>query len=119
MSVPRDGLTGEAILASARDLVARGWSRSADARDDSGRAVDAGSPTARRWSLLGALVAAADLPTDLSPATLRPLRAALGALAEVIEDPLLAEWNDAPSRTQEDVVDVLERARRICAERYR
>jgi hypothetical protein len=47
------------ILLDARELVIRGWSRGAAARDGQGRAVDPQHPAARSWSLAGALEAAA------------------------------------------------------------
>jgi hypothetical protein len=47
------------ILLEARDLIVRGWSHGAAARDGGGRAVDPLHPAARSWSLAGALEAAA------------------------------------------------------------
>ena len=67
------------------------------------------------WSLLGALVAAVDLPPDPEPAFLGPLRRALSALAEVIDEASLSAWNDAPGRTQAEVLQILEAAQRVCA----
>jgi hypothetical protein len=57
---PESGLNRQAsqILLGARDLVSRGWSRGAAARDGDGRAVDPLHPSARSWSLAGALEAA-------------------------------------------------------------
>jgi hypothetical protein len=57
---PEPGLSLQAskILLSARDLVSRGWSRGAAARDGNGRAVDPLHRSARSWSLAGALKAA-------------------------------------------------------------
>lgn len=106
----------ERILARARDLVAYGWCQGAEARDAEEQPVKPWSPEARCWSLLGALVAAVDLPALPGAVTLQPLRRALAALADVIEDPLLAAWNDDRGRTQEVVVRVLEAARAVCAE---
>ncbi|NUR76202.1 MAG: hypothetical protein HOQ28_07965 [Thermoleophilia bacterium] len=106
----------ERILARARDLVAYGWCQGAEARDAEDDPVKPWSPEARCWSLLGALVAAVDLPAQPEAVTLRPLRRALAALADVIDDPLLAAWNDDQGRTQGLVVRALERARAVCAE---
>jgi hypothetical protein len=57
---PEPGLYLQAsqILLGARDLVSRGWSRGAAARDRDGRAVNPLHPSARSWSLAGALKAA-------------------------------------------------------------
>jgi hypothetical protein len=63
---PEPGLSLRAsqILLSARDLVSRGWSRGAAARDGNGRAVDPLHPSARSWSLAGAVKAADVEPID-------------------------------------------------------
>ncbi len=45
------------LLVDARDLVLRGWSAGAHARDARRRPVDPTHPSARRWSLAGALEA--------------------------------------------------------------
>jgi hypothetical protein len=104
----------EHILVRARELVAYGWCQGADARDQRDGPVPPWSEEARRWSLLGALVAAVDLPAEPGAVTLGPLRRALAALAEIIEEPLLATWNDDPGRTQEEVVRTLDAARLVC-----
>jgi hypothetical protein len=105
------------ILVRARELVAYGWCQGADARDQRGAPVPPWSDEARRWSLLGALVAAVDLPAEPGAGVLGPLRRALAALAEIVEEPLLATWNDDPERSQEDVVGTLDEARLLCADR--
>lgn len=51
-------LQARQILLDARDLVIRGWSSGAPARDGDGRAVDPLHSAARSWSLAGALEAA-------------------------------------------------------------
>jgi hypothetical protein len=51
-------LQARQILLDARDLVLRGWSCEAAARDGEGRAVDPLHPSARSWSLAGAVEAA-------------------------------------------------------------
>ena len=105
----------DGLLGRARELVAYGWCQRTDAEDAEGAGVPPWSERARRWSLLGALVAAVDLPAEPGPLTLRPLRRALAALAEIIDEPLLAEWNDQPGRTQGEVVRTLDAARSLCA----
>jgi hypothetical protein len=107
--------SSERILARAGDLVAYGWCQGTDARDIDDAPVKPWSPTAVRWSLLGALVAAVDLPPDPEPSSLGPLRRALAALAEIIDDPSLSSWNDDAARTPEEVVRTLEAARLVCA----
>jgi len=75
------------ILLGARDLVVRGWSRGAAARDGEGRAVDPRHPSARSWSLAGALEAASASATDgrESETDARALAMAAAALANAIE----------------------------------
>ncbi len=46
------------LLLAARALVVRGWTAGARARDRQGRPVDPTDPSARSWSLVGALEAA-------------------------------------------------------------
>ncbi|MFL5928309.1 MAG: hypothetical protein ACJ77E_15370 [Gaiellaceae bacterium] len=102
------------ILSRAHDLVTFGWCQGAEARDAAGVDVEPWDAKAVQWSLLGALVAAVDLPPNPEPAYLGPLRRALSALAEVVEEPSLVKWNDDPERTQEHVVGILEAARHVC-----
>jgi len=109
-------LDGQQILVRARELVALGWSQGSDARNARGAPVPPWSTEAVGWSLLGALVAAVDLPAEPGAVALRPLRRALAALAEVIEEPLLTSWNDEPGRTQEYVLWTLDAARLVCAD---
>jgi hypothetical protein len=109
--------TGEQILARARELIAFGWCQGTDARDAQRVPVPPWSTDATCWSLLGAIVAAADLPAEPGAATLGPLRRALTALAELIEEPLLAAWNDREGRTQDEVLRTLDAARLLCADR--
>ena len=54
----------EHILMRAHELVAYGWCQGADARDQRDGPVPPWSEEARSWSLLGALVAAVDLPAE-------------------------------------------------------
>jgi hypothetical protein len=99
---------GRRLLRNARDLVAQSWCRGADARDGVGAAVEPWDESAESWSLLGALVAVleheaavrGELPLD-------QLAVALDALAGLIDEESLADWNDDPRRTHADVVAVL------------
>jgi hypothetical protein len=104
------------ILMRARELLAYGWCQGAEARDADGVSTNAWSPLAVQWSLLGALVAAIDLPPDPPSTYLGPLRRALASLAEVIDEASLARWNDEPERTQDDVVAIVEAAQYVCAQ---
>jgi hypothetical protein len=100
-------MSGSDVLREAGALVTLGWCQNAEARTQYGAAVDISAGTATEWSLLGALqtVTFRDTSTRLDD-----LRLALTAIAELIDDPSLADWNDQPDRTQEEVCTMLERA---------
>ncbi|MFL5963339.1 MAG: hypothetical protein ACJ757_10675 [Gaiellaceae bacterium] len=85
-------------------LVEQGWCQGTEARDANGRATDAGAADAASWSLLGALQAT----TVADPSTeLQDVGDAVAALAELIMDPSLANWNDSEARTKLEVLSVL------------
>lgn len=75
------------ILLEARDLVSRGWSRGAAARDGEGRAVDPLHSSARSWSLAGAVAAASAKVRDGSKGEMEARAPAIAAraLATAIE----------------------------------
>jgi hypothetical protein len=106
------------LLGRAHAHVRKGWCQGADATDASGEPVEPWSAQAARWSLLGAIVAALDRPARLGRELPLPaLAIAMGALADLIDEPSLARWNDDPLRLQQEVLTVLERARTICLSR--
>jgi hypothetical protein len=100
-------LDGSELLHEAGALVTAGWCQGAPARDAQGIATDVLAHEAVSWSLLGALQAATfrDASTRISD-----LGLAVAAIAELIEDPCLAHWNDESVRTQLDVVALLDHA---------
>lgn len=99
---------GLRLLDSARSLVATGWCQGADARDREGEEVDPWDERAASWSILGALVATLEQEAESTgELPLHELAAALYAIADVIETHSLAAWNDAPERTQAEVVKTL------------
>jgi hypothetical protein len=89
-------------LAIARLLISRGWTRGVYARDHYFAPVLAHDPRATCWCLTGACDAA-------DPSGTLGLRR---WLAEEIPSQLsgLIEWNDHPARTQQDVLDLFDRA---------
>ncbi|MFL5952930.1 MAG: hypothetical protein ACJ76I_02320 [Gaiellaceae bacterium] len=105
-------MNGAEVLREARELVASGWCQHAEARTQRGTVVDACAGKAAKWSLLGALQVAAflDAGTDLED-----VRVAMEAIAELIADPSLAHWNDAPERTRDQVTELLERAEHLAS----
>src|SRR5881409_297069 len=100
-------MTGSELLREAGALVALGWCQHTEARTQYGAAVDISAGNAAEWSLLGALqsVTFRDSSTSVDD-----LRTAMTAIAELIEDPSLADWNDQPERTQREVCTLLQRA---------
>jgi hypothetical protein len=69
------------ILLEARDLVLRGWSRGAAARDGEGQPVDPLHPSARSWSLPGAVAAASAKVSDRSEGEMEARAPAMAAAA--------------------------------------
>jgi hypothetical protein len=104
---------GSELLHEAGSLVIAGWCQGAEARTAEGDAVDVCDATAARWSLLGALQAAAvrDEATRIEDIGL-----AVAAIAELIVDPSLAHWNDLPTRTQGVVADLLDQAEALAGD---
>jgi hypothetical protein len=107
-------MNGSKLLHDAGVLVEKGWCQGAEARDARGLETDVGAADAAAWSLLGALQAttAADPSTDL-----QDIGDAVSALAEVIVDPSLANWNDSEARTKLEVLSVLKDAEVLALER--
>lgn len=93
-------------LQAIRNVVARGWTQGCAARDANGNAVGSLSPDAVKWCLAGARSRAwednarREGPVNLSEYLLP------GSGGYV-------NWNDAPGRTQEEVLAFLDEAIKI------
>ena len=99
------------ILIDATELVRRGWCQGDDARDAKGRKVAPGSPSACRWSLLGAIVASAGCAERLQDRrTLADVAMASLAIGLATGEESLRDWNDARGRTVGEVVAAFEDA---------
>ena len=100
------------ILTDARDLVARGWCQTDDARDARGATVPPGSPDACCWSLLGAIVASSGGPERLRSdrRTLADVAKASLAVGLATGEESLRDWNDAPGRTSAEVIAAFDEA---------
>ncbi|MDT4933783.1 MAG: hypothetical protein QOK11_1675 [Pseudonocardiales bacterium] len=106
-------MNGPKLLHDAGVLVEQGWCQGTEARDASGRATDVRAADAASWSLLGALQAT----TVADPSTeLQDVGDAVAALAELIMDPSLANWNDSETRTKLEVLSVLRNAEVLALE---
>jgi hypothetical protein len=92
------------MMSEARERVVTGWCQGSVAQDNDGRVVGPRSSDARRWSMLGALLASWEGgPVD-------ELGQAVTSLHRSTEQSPLEVWNDRPGRTQSDVVTAFERA---------
>lgn len=92
-------------LRKARALVEKGWTQRAMARDESRRRVNAVDPTACRWCAVGSVVSVTAARFDARYAKLiYAVKHAAGAAFT------LASWNDAPCRTQAEVLAAFDRA---------
>jgi hypothetical protein len=108
-------MKGPQLLRNAHELVERGWCQGAEARDTDGVATGVSAVDAASWSLLGALQAG----TVSDPTTeIQDIGNAVAALAEVILDPSLANWNDSETRTKLEVLKVLEDAEVLALEQF-
>jgi hypothetical protein len=103
-------MTARELLHDAAGRVAAGWAQGAEARASGGRAVDVLDPDAASWSLLGALQAAAFSGQEPH---VEEIKLAVAAIAELIDDPSLAHWNDRPERTQVQVHSLLTHAEQL------
>ncbi len=107
-----------AMLSEARGLLIRGWSRDAQARDDTGSVVPAWSEDARAWSVLGALLASwhrqnietSDLDFVAHGFDALALGEATQALGDVTGATSIERWNDDAARTLPEVIATIDRA---------
>jgi hypothetical protein len=99
-------MNGHDVLHETAQLIRKGWCCGADARDCFGLAVAASDPAATAWSLPGALALVSERPG----AHLDALRDALWGISGVIPDSSLAGWNDAPGRSQDETLRMLDGA---------
>lgn len=93
------------VLTDARAKVQQGWNTGCLARDKSGCQVDPLSPNACSWCAEGALWT----PVE----TISQFNAAAEFIGEVVRElhhVRLVQFNDAPGRTQAEVLDLFTRA---------
>jgi hypothetical protein len=97
-------MTPEQALSAAADLIeSRGWTTRYYARNESGQSVCYRDDRAACYCAMGAIGAVANRDYDLDEAACNRLRRSLGIDS-------IAEWNDAPGRTAEEVVTALRKA---------
>jgi hypothetical protein len=93
------------VLSRAADLIEPegAWNRFALAYDKRGGEVDPDSPKATCWCAAGSLQRFASWHSDT-------YEEARQYIARVINEPLVASWNDDPDRKQAEVVAALRQA---------
>lgn len=91
------------VLKLAKELIAKGWCQYYAAIGAGGRPVFPGSSYACKWCLTGSLVGAISMKKGLASYT-ELLRTSSFAMREALGTDALMAWNDAPDRTQEDVL---------------
>ena len=102
-------LTEDRLLALAAERVARGWCRASLAEDRRGRRVEPWSPSACRWSPLGAMLAVWLERGAPRPEVLEVAYSAFGIATGGRPE----EWSAAPWRTAWHVLSALSRARQL------
>lgn len=93
------------VLRRARPLIAAGWTQYAFAKDDVGATVNSSSPNAVCWCSLGAINASIEMTGEYD--------AAKNVLSRVAGENI-GVWNDAPGRTQAEVLALFDRAIAEC-----
>jgi hypothetical protein len=109
------------VLVEARDLLRTGWTQRAPARDDAGVETSATDARSTCWCVLGAVYAVTmrmERALGLDPFRLFPAGRcdpwatarwrAISSLESHI-DVSIVVFNDAPDRTQEQVIDLFDR----------
>lgn len=103
-------MTPREVLLKAAELVERGWCQGTGAKNGAGREVSTTGRAAVCWCAEGALGRAAHGCED------HDFYAAKNALLRALPSLVLSipEWNDAPGRTQAEVVAALRAAAETC-----
>ena len=104
-------MTPREVLLAAAVLVEHGWTQGAGARGRSGKSVLPLGRSAVCWCAIGAIMRAGDRDCD-------QMKAAEETLLSLLPDhETIAEWNDAPERTQDEVAIMLRLAAKVGANR--
>ena len=104
------------VVSAAAAVVSRGWTQKQYARDSLGHIVHPGTPLAVTHCILGGVSAALRNIAN-SPDEALPLEAAIYVgLRKTVGTGLVGEWNDMLTRTQAEVVQVIEATAKWLAE---
>lgn len=96
-------MTTVELLKAARAKIEQGWCQGTMAKEQRGRMRGPKESYSCSWCVLGALAAASTLEE------LNPYRTAR-TLMEAVVAPSLSAWNDAPGRTQAEVLAAFDKA---------
>lgn len=95
------------VLTAARALILKGWAQNFYAVDRAGLFVSPTDEAARAWCLSGAVMTVLRAGTYDDP--LETEDVAFTLLQTLVGD-AVTDWNDAPGRTQTEVVEILDKA---------
>ena len=100
-------MTDAELYNKAADLIEKGWTQQAFARDEAGWGIHPGEKGAVSWCLSGALwvVICGDMPFDKTPKHAKLILYRLFENLRLGELP--ARWNDSPGRTKGQVASLL------------
>lgn len=102
------------VLDGAINLVKRGWIQGNLAADAEGKAAPPSSEKACSWCLVGSILKAANVPDSPDWTLLnagREIVDSVTAIQRTIRQVSLLEWNDAEGREQQDVIQMLQKAK--------
>lgn len=99
-----------AVLNKAASLVEQGWTQGDWAVDSAGHPVDVHNREACAWCLNAAVVRARDTARHIPE--WGPIQR---AVTQAIGSSMWARWNDAPGRTQAEVVAALRQAAELAS----
>ena len=100
------------ILEGAVEIVKQGWVQGNLAEDSDGNCVSPDDDKACSWCLIGSLIKAGNV------VNLEDLIEVVHAIRAEIRMLSLIEWNDAHDRTQQDVVEMIERTKKRVKESF-
>jgi len=107
-------LVSERIAMTVKDLlqIPTSWTTGSFARDKNGEPVDIHNPLATSWCLVGAICRVYGTDTEANTAVTRCLHliGPFQAYSDSEYRAALVAWNDAQTRSHQDIVELLEKA---------
>ena len=97
------------VLQGALSYIKQGWVQEYSAQDPDGNLVHPTHQRACKWCLTGALIASSSSMTSEKPASVLYQESSLVCERMLGTDDLV-RWNDADSRTVDDIIELLQEA---------